>query len=131
MVNVLNCKLAVGTRFAAMDPAGGNRLRDGAARLHNTQSRLAGLRRCTVIVGQRGGAIDPTDERNKVGPARGQAPQTSGGERRQQELTNVMCRRSEERANGARSIEPTSCGVELNSRSPGGVGTGAQKPALC
>ena len=76
------------------------------------------------------GTIDPANEIDEAGPAHGQAPQPIRSERRQQELTHMVCRRSEERADGARSIEATGGGVELHARSLGGVGTRAQWAGL-
>jgi hypothetical protein len=89
MINVFYCKLAVGTQFATMNPAGGNRLSDGASCLNDAEGGLARLRSRGAVERHRGTTIDANDKVVIGGPARGQAPQTKGRERREQELTNV------------------------------------------
>jgi hypothetical protein len=89
MVSILNCKLTIGTQFATLNPAGGNRLRDGASGLDDAKRSLARFWSRGAVERKRGTTVDANDKVVISGPARGQAPQTKSRERRKQELTNV------------------------------------------
>jgi hypothetical protein len=130
MISVLHCKLAIGTQLAAMDPAGGNRLRDGASGLDDTERGLARLWCPSAVKRQRGAAVDAIDKVIKGGPAHGQAPQTKSRERRKQELTNVKGRRGQERTNRSIGSEAASGSVETHARPSERVGARAHGASL-
>jgi hypothetical protein len=130
MIDVLYCKLAVGTQFATMNPAGGNRLSDGASCLNDAEGGLARLRSRGVVERHRGTTIDTNDKVVIGGPARGQAPQTKGRERRKQELTNVSTGRSQERTNCSIGSEAASGRIETHARPSERVGARAHGASL-